>query len=64
MAEDINPIFLQAAEKIETKATTNFVKFKDVTKIKEAENSLFFHCEYHPRDISRKKIGIFPGPHM
>ena len=54
-AKDIYPIFLQAEEKININAITNFVKYKDTTKIKEIENMLVFYYKYHPRDISRKK---------
>ena len=55
-AEDINSIFLQVDEKIKIKATTKFIKYIDMTKIKEIENTLFFNYKYHSRDISRKKI--------
>ena len=54
---DIGPIFRWAASKIHNKAnrlcdaTTKVKRNSDVTN-----KNLFFHLEYHPKDISRQKI--------
>ena len=49
--EKITPLLREAAEKID-----NLGKKKRNDKKGYSENTLFFHRQYHPNDISRKSI--------
>ena len=52
-AKDINNIFIECARKIETKSICTT---KNSTKRGSFDNRLFFHYQYHPRDVSRQRI--------
>ena len=64
--EDIHPIFLQAAEKIDQKEHDRAIQRHTIRPAKHTHHSslsrpqdrkdIFFHLPYHPRDISRKEI--------
>ena len=49
----ITPIFNEAALKIETKITSNY---KKTEKPLQSGNRIFFHLEYHKRDVSRQFV--------
>ena len=64
--EDIHPIFLQAAEKIDKKEHGHARQRHTIRTVNQAHQhslsrpqdrrDIFFHLPYHPKDISRKEI--------
>ena len=56
-ASDITPIFNEAALKINAKVCHSFIPSSSSSaKSSLAEKRVFFHYEYHKRDVSRKNI--------
>ena len=56
-ASDISPVFNEAALKINTKDCRSFTpSTSSPSKSSLSEKRIFFHYEYHKRDVSRKCI--------
>ena len=54
--DKMSMIFISAAENIEKKLVLRRENTLDVPKKKNKEERLFFHIQYHPRDVSRQQI--------